>query len=71
VVSIPSDVVLWAVIAQGAQFLWWSYVYWQIDESIVYALLSPLGALMIFYIFTGAALRGQRVVWKDRTYISR
>ena len=71
VVSLPSDVVLWAVIAQVALFLWWGYVYWQIDESVLYALLSPLGALVIFYIFTRAALRGQRVVWKDRTYISR
>ena len=71
VLSLPSEVVLWAVITQVALFLWWGYVYWQIDESILYALLSPLGALVIFYIFTRAALRGQRVVWKDRTYISR
>jgi chlorobactene glucosyltransferase len=71
VVSLPEAVWLWAAISQVALLAWWAYVYWQIDESPLYALISPLGALVILYIFGRAALRGQRVVWKDRTYISR
>ena len=68
--TLPASVVLWAVIAQAALLVWWGYVYWQIGESPLYALLSPLGALVVAYIFTRAILRGQRVVWKDRAYIS-
>lgn len=69
-VSLPQGVFLWAVIAQVALILWWAYVYREIGESPVYALISPVGAGVIFYIFLRAALRGQKVVWKDRTYIS-
>jgi len=50
--------------------VWWSYVYWSIDESPLYALLSPIGAAVVFYIFGRAVLRGQRVSWKDRDYVS-
>jgi chlorobactene glucosyltransferase len=63
-------VLLWAVIAQASLLLWWAYVYRSIGESLLYALLSPLGALVTLFIFSRAILRGQRVVWKDREYIS-
>ena len=69
-VSLPEVVLLWAMIAQIASLAWWVYVYWQIDESPFYAVISPLGAVVILYIFSRAAVRGQRVVWKYRTYIS-
>jgi hypothetical protein len=39
-------------------------------ESVFYALLYPLGLVMLFYIALGAVTRGQRVQWKDRTYMS-
>jgi chlorobactene glucosyltransferase len=35
---------------------------------VVCALLYPLGALLGFYIFTTAAIRGDRTEWKGRTY---
>ena len=70
VVALPQSVFVWAIIAQAALLLWWGYVYWQIDESPLYALLAPLGALVVFYIFFRAALRGNRVVWKGRSYVS-
>lgn len=70
-VPIPSTLLLWAVIAQVSLLLWWLYVYHSIGESPVYVLLSPLGAAVILFIFVRAILRGQRVVWKDREYISK
>ena len=64
------DLRLWAVIAQSANLVWWLAVYPRMKVSPLYAFLSPLGALIVLYIFVRAALRGQRVVWKDRSYMS-
>ena len=71
VAPVSSALLLWAVIAEVAMLLWWIYLYASIGESPFYSLLSPLGALMVFYIFLRAALRGQRVLWKGRQYISQ
>ena len=62
---------LWAAIAESALLLWGIGVYYSMGASPLWVLLSPLGAAMVFYIFTRAALRGRRVVWKGREYISR
>lgn len=64
------DLRLWAVVAQSANLVWWLAVYPRMKVSPLYAFLSPLGALIVLYIFVRAALRGQRVVWKDRSYMS-
>ena len=69
--SVSPAVLLWAVIAQASLLLWWAYVYRGIGESLAYVLLSPLGAAVTLFIFTRAILRGQRVMWKDREYISK
>ena len=71
VAPVSSALLLWAVIAEVAMLLWWIYLYASIGESPFYSLLSPLGALIVFYIFLRAALRGQRVLWKGRQYISQ
>ena len=71
VVPVSSALLLWATIAEVAMLVWWIYLYSSIGESPFYSLLSPLGALMVFYIFLRAALRGQRVLWKGRQYISQ
>lgn len=68
---INPDLVLWAIIAQSAQLLWWISVYFRMKVSPLYALISPIGALVVLYIFARAAMRGQKVVWKDRQYVSR
>ncbi len=34
----------------------------------MYALLSPVGAGVMFYIYLKAIVRGQRVQWKGRQY---
>ena len=69
--SMSDSLLLWGLIAQASLLLWWAYVYRSIGESLLYVLLSPLGALVTLFIFARAVLRGQRVVWKDREYISR
>jgi chlorobactene glucosyltransferase len=68
---IPEALLIWAAIVSASLLLWWLYVYHLIEESPLYAFLSPLGAAMLFYIFSRAILRGERVSWKGRSYISR
>ena len=64
------DVLLWATIASLATLLWWLVVYVTIGENPLYALAYPLGALVLLYIFVTAVMRGRRVTWKGRTYLS-
>ena len=68
---VSGGLILWATIAVAATLLWWIIAYVQIEESPLYALAYPLGAAVLLYIFTSAILRGRRVTWKGRTYISR
>jgi chlorobactene glucosyltransferase len=64
-------VLLWATISTIATLAWWLLVYTTIDESPLYAVIYPLGALVMLYIFITAIIRGRRVTWKGRTYIAR
>jgi chlorobactene glucosyltransferase len=61
---------LWAMIASVASLVWWIVVYVTVGESPLYALAYPLGALVLLYIFVTAVIRGRRVTWKGRTYLS-
>jgi glycosyltransferase involved in cell wall biosynthesis len=63
-------VFLWAVISAAATLAWWTLVYVTIGENPLYAIAYPLGALVILYIFVTAVIRGRRVTWKGRTYLS-
>jgi hypothetical protein len=63
-------VFLWAVISAAATLAWWILVYITIGENPLYAIAYPLGALVILYIFVTAVIRGRRVTWKGRTYLS-
>lgn len=65
-----TTVILWAVISCAVTLLWWVLVYASVGENPLYALAYPLGALMLLYIFFTAVIRGRRVSWKGRTYIS-
>lgn len=62
---------LWATISTAATLVWWLVVYITVKENPLYALAYPLGALVLLYIFVTAVIRGRRVSWKGRTYISR
>lgn len=66
--DLPFAVLLWAAVAQACLLIWWAYVYHVIDESPLWALMSPLGALMTTFIFARAVARGSRVEWKGREY---
>jgi chlorobactene glucosyltransferase len=61
---------LWATIATAVTLVWWIVVYVTVGESPLYALAYPLGALVLLYIFVTAVIRGRRVTWKGRTYLS-
>jgi hypothetical protein len=71
IVTLPAGLVLWAGVSQIVLLIWWMYVYRVVDESPLWALLSPLGAAATFYIFVRAVLRGRRVSWKGRDYDTR
>ena len=62
---------LWAAISGSVTLLWWILVYVTVRENPLYALAYPLGALVLLYIFLTAVIRGRRVTWKGRTYISQ
>jgi len=69
-IHLPIALVLWAMISSAALLVWWIAVYIQLGQSPLYAFLSPIGALVVFYIFARAIARGRRVTWKDRDYLS-
>jgi glycosyltransferase involved in cell wall biosynthesis len=69
-VPLGSSLLLWAGIAELALLLWWIYIYRSIREPLWYAALFPVGAVVLFFIFVRAITRGQKVVWKDREYVS-
>lgn len=69
--DVPQSLLLWAILAGAAHLIWLMAVYRRMNVAPLYAIISPLGALVILYIFARAALRGQRVIWKDRVYVSR
>ena len=62
---------VWAAISASATLLWWILVYVTVRENPLYAVAYPLGALVLLYIFLTAVIRGRRVTWKGRTYISQ
>jgi chlorobactene glucosyltransferase len=66
-----SALFLWAAISTAVTLTWWLVVYIAARENPIYALAYPLGALMLLYIFLSAVIRGRRVSWKGRTYISQ
>jgi chlorobactene glucosyltransferase len=62
---------VWSAVVVGVAILYWLAIYKFTGEPVAYALLYPLGLAMLFYIAVGAVLRGQRVEWKERQYVSR
>ena len=61
---------LWATISIIVNVLFWAVLYRYMGESVGYALLYPLGLVMLLVIALGGVRRGQRVEWKQRTYLS-
>lgn len=61
---------VWSGIVITVSVLFWAGVYRYMGESVGYALLYPLGFVMLLVIALGGVRRGQRVEWKQRTYLS-
>lgn len=66
----PDAVGLWGLAASAVLLVWWLLVYGLLARRPWYALLAPLGNVMIAYIFVRAIARGPRVEWKGRAYQS-
>lgn len=62
---------VWSGVAVVASLVFWAAICVGMRASPFYALLYPLGAVMLFYIITAAVSRGDRVEWKNREYLSR
>lgn len=67
---LSSSWLLWGAIVVVASLLFWGAIYAFMKEPVAYAVLYPLGYIMLAYIAAGAIVRGQRVEWKQRTYQS-
>ena len=61
----------WAAACYGASTLFWLVIYRYMRQPLGYALLHPLGSLIVFWIFAGAAWRGDSVEWRGRRYVSQ
>jgi chlorobactene glucosyltransferase len=70
VLSVPYWLVLGASIALGAQVVTWTLVYRWMDAPLRYVPLFPLGAFMFAIIALQAIVRGSRVEWKGRAYVT-
>jgi chlorobactene glucosyltransferase len=67
--ALPSALA-WSSIATAAMTVWWALVYRSVEEPVHYALLYPLGSAVLLYICVRAVLRGRRVAWKGREYVT-
>jgi chlorobactene glucosyltransferase len=61
---------VWSAIVVAVSILFWAAIYRFMGQSVAYAVLYPLGLAMVLFIAIGGVIRGQRVEWKDRTYVS-
>jgi len=72
VVPLASNLVAWAALASLAMLTFWALAYAAlVGYSPLYAFAFPLGAGVELYIVLRAMLRGRRVEWKGRSYITR
>jgi chlorobactene glucosyltransferase len=61
---------VWSALCVAASLVYWGGIYRFMRESVFNALLYPLGLVMFGYIALGSVLRGRRVEWKNREYLS-
>jgi chlorobactene glucosyltransferase len=62
---------LWSAVVVAAALVFWLSIYRFMGEPMRYAGLYPLGFALLGYICAASVVRGQRVEWKDRAYLSR
>ena len=61
---------LWATTAIAGSLGWWAWTYARLGLSPLWAVLYPLGAAMMLRIVLEAIVRGRRVAWKGREYVT-
>jgi chlorobactene glucosyltransferase len=61
----------WSAIVYVVNVGYWALLYYWFGQSLWYALLYPLGSLVLLIIVGGALRRGRRVEWKAREYVAR
>ena len=69
-VAVPDWLVLGSSIALVAEVVTWAIVYRWMEGPVPYALLFPLGAMVVAVIALQAIGRGARVEWKGRRYVT-
>jgi len=62
---------IWGAIGVSAAVLFYGAVYAFMRAPIGYAVLYPLGLLVVLYIASSAVRRGSRVGWKGREYTAQ
>ena len=71
VLPLASNLVAWAALSSLAMLTFWALAYAALaGYSPLYAFTFPLGAGVELYIVLRAMLRGRRVEWKGRKYIT-
>ncbi|MEO7085975.1 MAG: glycosyltransferase [Gemmatimonadaceae bacterium] len=62
---------IWSVVCVAFAIGFWTVLYRFMKQPLWYALLFPLGYLILGYIAVTAVMRGNRVQWKQRRYVAR
>ena len=62
---------LWSSVVCAVTLVFWVVIYRFMRQAAWYALLYPLGMAMLFYIAAGSVMRGRRVEWKNRRYVTK
>ena len=62
---------MWGAAASVVVLCCWLVVYRGMEQKASYAFLSPAGAGVLLFILARSVLRGRRVAWAGREYVSR
>ena len=61
----------WSIVCVASGVLWWGFIYRGFDQSAWYSLLHPVGGMVVLYIVARSIVRGRRVAWKGREYVTQ
>jgi hypothetical protein len=68
-VPIAKGAVMWAAVCGVLLLVWWAFIYTRaFRQSPFYAVMLPLGAVIVLFIIARATVRGRGVEWKGRKY---
>jgi chlorobactene glucosyltransferase len=71
VLPVSLNLLAWAMLTSGIMLMFWALVYGALaGYTPIYAFSYPLGAGAVLYIIVRAIVRGRRVMWKGREYLT-